>query len=323
MVSPVTTPPPPPASGAGGGVLALTAVTALAPASWGATYLITTELLPPDHPMFAGLVRALPAGLAALALTRTLPRGIWWWRAAVLGGLNIGLFFPLLFVAAERLPGGVAATFGAAQPLVVAVLATVLLGERPTVRRFAWGLLGVAGVALVVLGPAAALSAAGVAAGLAGAVSMAAGVTLTKRWSRPDAVGPLAFAGWQLTAGGLVLLPLTVLAEGMPPAVDAAAAGGYLWFATVGGLGAYALWFRGIGLLPVTSVAMLALVSPLVAAVLGAVVLGQLLGPLQLVGFLLALAAIVGGSLPSGGTGSGPGYQRRRSRSRTERPSGS
>ena len=28
---------------------------------------------------------------------RTLPKGIWWWRSLVLGALNIGIFFALLF----------------------------------------------------------------------------------------------------------------------------------------------------------------------------------------------------------------------------------
>lgn len=243
-------------------------------------------------------MRALPAGLLALAFTRTFPRGGWWWRALTLGTLNIGLFFPLLFVAAERLPGGVAATLGAVQPMMVAVLAVVVLGERPSFRRFGWGALGVVGVGLVVLGPAATLGPAGVVAGVAGAVSMACGVILTKRWGRPPGVGPQAFAGWQLTAGGLVLVPLTVLIEGAPPPLDLSAAAGYLWLGAIGGLFAYVLWFHGIASLPVTSVALLALLSPLVAATLGAVVLGEWFGPLQLLGFLLALAAIVGGQLP-------------------------
>ena len=41
----------------------------------------------------------------------------------MLGALNIGLFFALVFVAAYRLPRGVAATVGTAQPLLVASLA--------------------------------------------------------------------------------------------------------------------------------------------------------------------------------------------------------
>ncbi|MEU1665721.1 EamA family transporter [Streptomyces sparsogenes] len=288
--------------GAGGirrGDLPRTALTALAPLVWGTTYVVTTELLPPGHPLFAGLLRALPAGLIALAVTRTLPRGAWWGKAAALGVLNIGLFLPLLFVAAERLPGGVAATLGAAQPLGVAVLAVTVLHERLSVWRLLWGVIGVVGVGLVVIGPRAALDTTGIVAGLAGAATMALGVTLTKRWGRPAGVGPTAFAGWQLTAGGLFLVPVTFLVEGTPPAIDGAAALGYLWLGLVGGLISYALWFQGITTLPVTSVAVLGLLSPLVAAVLGAVLLGQTLGPVQLLGFGLSLAAIVAGQLPA------------------------
>ncbi|MFG2567730.1 EamA family transporter [Streptomyces sp. NPDC048567] len=280
------------------GALPRTALTALAPAVWGTTYLVTTEFLPAGHPLFAGFLRALPAGLIALALTRTLPRGAWWGKAAVLGVLNIGLFLPLLFIAAERLPGGVAATLGAAQPLVVAVLAVAVLRQPLAARPLLWGVTGVLGVGLVVIGPGARLDGAGVAAGLAGAATMGLGVTLTKRWGRPEGVGPLAFTGWQLTAGGLFLAPVAFLAEGAPPAIDGRAALGYLWLGLVGGLLTYALWFRGIGALPVTSVAVLGLLSPLVAAGLGALVLGQTLGPVQLAGFALALASIVGGQLP-------------------------
>ena len=69
---------------------------------------MTEEFLPPDRPMFAALMRALPAGLLLLAFTRTLPRGEWWWKSAVLGLCNIGLFFPLIFLSAYGLPGGLA-----------------------------------------------------------------------------------------------------------------------------------------------------------------------------------------------------------------------
>ncbi|MEU8636510.1 EamA family transporter [Amycolatopsis sp. NPDC048633] len=275
------------------------ALTAFAPAVWGTTYLVTTEFLPAGHPLFAGLLRALPAGLIALVLTRTLPRGAWWGKAAVLGVLNIGLFLPLLFIAAQRLPGGVAATLGAAQPLVVAVLSVGLLRERLSGWRLCWGVAGMAGVGLVVIGPAAVFDGVGVAAGLGGAVTMAFGVTLTKRWGRPAGVGPTAFAGWQLTAGGLFLLPLTAVFEGAPPPIDTDAVLGYLWLGLVGGLLAYALWFRGVTTLPVASVAVLALLSPLVAAILGAAVLHQTLGPVQLAGFALALAALVAGQVPA------------------------
>lgn len=197
-----------------------TVLTAAAPVVWGTTYLVTTQFLPGGHPLFAAVARSLPAGLVALALTRVLPSGVWWWRSVLLGGLNIALFFPLLFIAAEHLPGGVAATLGSIQPLLVAGLAVGILGERPSWRRIAWAVVGVVGVGLVVLAPSAALSLSGIVAGLAGAVAMALGVVLTKRWGRPPGVTPMVYAGWQLTAGGALLVPFMLAFEGVPQGVD-------------------------------------------------------------------------------------------------------
>ncbi|MDN5726880.1 MAG: EamA family transporter, partial [Propionibacteriales bacterium] len=175
------------------------AVTAIGPIVWGTTYVVTTELLPADRPLFAALARALPAGLIALAIGRTLPRGSWWWRSVVLGILNIGAFFPLLFVAAYRLPGGVAATVGAVSPLMVAVLAIGLLGQRPTRWRLAWGVVAVIGVACMVLRPGASFDPIGLLAALIGTAAMATGTVLIKRWGLPAGVGPVALTGWQLT----------------------------------------------------------------------------------------------------------------------------
>src|SRR4028119_712832 len=98
-------------------------LTALTPVIWGTTYFATTEFLPPGRTFFSAAMRALPVGLLMLLFVRQLPQGIWWWRVLVLGTLNFGLFFPLLFTAAYRLPGGIASTVGAIQPFVVAILA--------------------------------------------------------------------------------------------------------------------------------------------------------------------------------------------------------
>ena len=288
-----TAPPPAPAvaTAARRSLWLVTALTAVAPITWGTTYVVTTEWLPPDRPLLAATVRALPAGLLLVAAGRVLPRGAWWWKAALLGTLNIGAFFALLFVAAYRLPGGVAAVLGAVQPLVVALLALPLLGQPLRARTFALGATGVAGVALVVLTDAARLDALGVLAGLVGTVCMGTGVVLTKRWGRPVPV--LAFTGWQLAAGGLVLLPVALAVEGLPPALTAGHVGGFLYLAVVNTALAYVLWLRGIGLLPADRVSFLALLSPVVAAAAGWVLLGQSLGPLQLTGVVLALGSVV------------------------------
>ena len=98
-------------------------LTALAPAVWGSTYIVTTEALPAGYPVTLAALRALPAGLLLFAVTRCLPHPAWLVRTFLLGSLNFALFWALLFVAAYRLPGGVAATLGLLQAMMVILMA--------------------------------------------------------------------------------------------------------------------------------------------------------------------------------------------------------
>ena len=266
-------------------------LTALPPCAWGTTYIVTSELLPLDRPLLAAVLRSLPAGLLLAILVRRRPRGSWWWRSAVLGVLNIGVFFAFLFIAAYRLPGGAAATIGALQPLIVAVLASRWIGEKLTLSKLTAGVIGLVGVALLVLQAQVRLDILGVLAALGGAASMACGVVLTKRWGRPDTL--LATTSWQLIAGGLFLAPIAFLIEGPPPA-DPTLSNvlGYLYLATIGTALAYALWFRGVHLLPTSSTAILGLLSPLVATAAGWALLDQALTPGQVLGAVIILATL-------------------------------
>ncbi|MFE9632910.1 EamA family transporter [Streptomyces sp. NPDC006463] len=281
---------------------ATVALTALAPVSWGSTYFVATELLPPDRPLFTGVMRALPAGLLLTALARTLPQGRWWWRSAVLGTLNIGAFFPLLFLSAYRLPGGVAAVLGSVGPLFVIGLAALVLGERARLRTVLAAVAGAFGVSMVVLTAEARLDLVGIVAGVISSASMGAGTVMAKRWGRPEGVGPLAVAGWQLVMGGLVIIPVAALVEGAPPALDGKAFLGYGYMMLINTGIAYWLWFRGIGQLTATSVTLLSPLSPLTAAVIGWAALGQALTPVQLVGMAIAFGATVAGQLAAAGT---------------------
>ncbi|MFE0424148.1 EamA family transporter [Streptomyces sp. NPDC058953] len=274
---------------------AVIALTALAPISWGSTYAVTTELLPPDRPLFTAVVRALPAGLLIMAMTRVRPRGSWWGKAAVLGALNIGAFFPLLFLAAYRLPGGVAAVAGSVGPLFVIGLSALLLGERASTRATLAAIAASFGVSMVVLKAGAGLDTVGVIAGLASSASMSAGTVLTKRWGRPEGVGPLVMTGWQLTAGGLLIVPVALAVEGAPPALDGTNVAGYVYLALVNTAVAYWLWFRGIEQLTATSATLLGPLSPITAAVVGWAALGEALTPVQLLGMTLAFGATLVG----------------------------
>ena len=265
--------------------------TALAPSIWGTTYLVSTEWLPPGRPLLAAVLRALPAGMLLLALTRRLPRGSWWWRSAILGALNIGAFFALLFVAAYRLPGGVAATITSAQPLLVAVLSAWLLGEQLAWRTVSCALIGIVGVSLLVLRAHARLDWLGVAAAVGAAMVMALGIVLAKRWRSPAPV--LATTAWQLVSGGALVLPLALLIEGPPSSLSAQNLAGYGYLSVIGASLAYVIWFHGIRALSHTKVTFLVLLSPVVATTLGWIVLGQRLSVLQIFGALLVLGSVI------------------------------
>lgn len=271
----------------------LVLLTAVAPAAWGTTYIVTDKLLPPDRPLFAATVRALPVGLVLLALLRRRPHGIWWVRALVLGTCNIGLFFPLVFLAAYHLPGGLAATVQAASPLVVMAMALPALGERPGTVRVLAAVVGLVGVALLVLRSPGQVSPLGLAAALGSVAVSAFGFILVKRWPAP--VDMLTLVSWQLVAGGLVLLPVGLLVEGAPPAVGAPALAGFVWLAVVGTGIAYYCWFRGLAGMPAGAVSLVGLINPVVGTVLGVVVAGELFGWVQALGMVLVLGGVVAG----------------------------
>ncbi|SJZ90116.1 probable blue pigment (indigoidine) exporter [Enhydrobacter aerosaccus] len=265
-------------------------LTAIAPAVWGSTYLVTTQFLPQGYPLTVSMLRALPAGLLLLLAVRQLPHGAWWSRVFVLGALNFSIFWAMLFVAAYRLPGGVAATVGAIQPLIVLLLARLLLGSRIHPLAVFASFAGVAGVALLILTPSATLDPIGIAAGLAGAVSMAAGTVLTSRWRPP--VSSLTFTAWQLTAGGMLLLPAVLWLEPTLPPLTSANLAGFAYLGLIGAAFTYYLWFRGIGRLEPATVSPLALLSPVTAVILGWAFLAQSLTPMQIAGMILVLGSV-------------------------------
>ena len=265
-------------------------LTSAAPAIWGSTYVVTTLMLPPGIPLTVAMLRALPAGLLLLLFVRQLPQGVWWPRVFLLGALNFSVFWAMLFVAAYRLPGGVAATLGAIQPLLVIALARLLLGAPVRGLAVLAAAAGLGGVALLVLTPKAALDPIGVAAGLASAASMALGTVLSRRWQPP--VSALTFTSWQLTAGGILLAPAALLAEPALPAFSLLNVAGIAYLGLIGAALTYVLWFRGVARLEPAVVSSLGFLSPVTAVLLGWGVLGQSLSAAQLVGMAVVVASV-------------------------------
>ncbi|MFC4159886.1 EamA family transporter [Chitinimonas lacunae] len=265
-------------------------LTSLAPMIWGSTYIVTTELLPPDRPFSAAAIRALPAGILLVLLARRLPAKRDWGRMLLLSALNIGVFQALLFIAAYRLPGGLAAVVGATQPLMVMTLAWIMAQQVPPRMALLAGLLGVAGMAALLLSPATHWDSLGLLAAAVGAGCMATGTYLTRRW-QPD-LPLLALTGWQLLLGGLMLAPVAILADPPLPSLQLSQVLAYSYLSLAGALLAYTLWFHGLTQISPVAVSSLNLLSPITAVILGWLLLGQTITGIALLGLLLVLASV-------------------------------
>ena len=271
-------------------------VTAVAPLAWGTTYVVTRQLLPVDAPLWGAAIRALPAGLLLLLLARRLPRGSWWWRSVVLGTINIGAFFLLIYVAAQALPSSVAASIMALAPLALTGFAWWLLSQRPTARTVVGAVSGIAGVVLLIGGAQGRLSTAGVLASGSALLLSAFGSVLATRWA--DGTPVLATTAWQLAAGGTVLTVVALVVEGLPPVVGPSTVAGYAFTSVVATALAFVCWFAGLQRIRAGAVGVIGLLNPVAGVALGSLVAHERLAPAQLAGIALTLAGIVVATRP-------------------------
>ncbi len=279
---------------------------ALTPIIFGTTYLLTTEFLPPGRPLLAALMRSLPTGLV-LIIGSPIPPRRWMARFFILSVLYASGLFPLLFIAAYRLPGGVAAVINSLSPLLVVVISVPLLGSRIRAIQIVAGILGTAGVALLVLQSDARLDGVGLIAMAGAAIMFSVATVLTKRWGRPEGMTTIGVTGWIFLFAGLTLLPATLLIEGLPDHLTTGNIAGLVYLVLISGIVAYAVWFWGLERLSASAVTFLTLLNPVTAAVLGWVVLDQRLNHWQLLGAVIVLVSVVMGQ---------PGtFDRRRRRS--------
>lgn len=267
------------------------ALTAVAPVAWGANYFVTHEYLPADSPLYGAALRALPAGLVLLALCRRLPRGVWWGRSALLGLLNVSVFFVLVYAASQLLPTSVASTVMAAAPLTMMLVAWPLISERPGRAHLAGAVIGLGGVCLMLLTGAAGAGAPGVLASVAAMLVSSFGHILAKRWNAGTDV--LASTAWQLTAGGLLLLPVAAAVEGPPPPLSPQTLLAFAYVALIATALAFVAWFTGLRHLSAGTVGLIGLLNPVTGVLLGTAVAGETLTSRQLCGLLLVLTGVV------------------------------
>ena len=122
---------------------------------------------------------------------------------------------------------------------------------------------------------------------------MGLGTVLVKRWKPP--VSLIVFTAWQLTAGGLILLPIALITEGSFEEISRTNLWGFIYLGLIGTGLAYALWFRGIRKISATAVSYLGLLSPVVATLIGYVFLQEAFTTVQWIGIAIVLVAILVG----------------------------
>lgn len=217
------------------------------------------------------------------------------WRASVLGrvlvtGVAMAVYQTAYFaaIAESGLAVATVVTIGAT-PVLVAAGGRLLLGERLSAAGLGAVAIALTGLAMLTLGDgSASFSAAGVGWALLSAAGYA-GVTLLNRASTDE---PYATATGGFVVGGLCLLPVA-LAQGLPPSGDPLASWAIVvYLGTVPTALAYGLFFTGLVAVRATTAAVISLVEPVGAAILGILLLGERLTPAAACGSALLLGAV-------------------------------
>jgi drug/metabolite transporter (DMT)-like permease len=270
---------------------------------WGSTYTaikIGVQYLPP---LVLASTRYMISGVLMLLLCRLRGLGLGITRRemfylAVIGillltGGNILLIWGELYIAS-----GLAALLVAVVPLYVALLGMVVPGgERLRARGWFGVILGLAGLG-VLLSPSLrhgfgsqGKTAMGAVIVLLSALCWSVGSLVSRHTRLP--VNPFVASGWQMLFAGLVNVALATAFRAWPQAHWTHAAWGSIaYLVTFGSLVGYTAYIWLIEHVPVPKLATYAYVNPIVAVILGAIVLGERLGPTEYIGMVAVLAAV-------------------------------
>jgi len=266
---------------------------------WGSTYLaiaIAVQTLPP---LFSAGLRFLVAGLVLLAVVAAR-RGLRIERAQLVGASIVGLLLLVggngFVVLAERtVPSGLTALIIASVPLWIVIFRRIA-GDRVHRSTFVGVAVGFAGVAFLVIGRGASgtIDPFGLGILLIATVSWALGTFIAPRLRMPrDA---LLSTGLQQLAGGIVLVALGAAAGEVAHLEPAGWSTGSLvamaYLVVFGSLVAFTAYSWLLQNAPVSLVATYAYVNPVIAVLLGALILAEPVTPSIVLGAAIIVAAV-------------------------------
>ncbi|HEX5131736.1 MAG TPA: EamA family transporter [Candidatus Krumholzibacteria bacterium] len=265
---------------------------------WGSTWMAIKVGLRGAPPLTSIAVRMTIATVIVLAILRVgripLPRD----RRFVAVGIALGFFhivlpYTLVYYGEQRIPSGLAAVLYAAMPLVVALIARAVFGDRLTPRKIVGIVAGMAGVAVIFsdslhVGPHEAV---GVVIVTLSMLAATVGSIITKRWAygyHPVASLLIPFAVGAVVTGVMALAVDRV----NPLHFDATTWLTIVYLAAAGSVTAFALFFYVMQHLEVTVVSYQTFIIPVLAVLLGRVVLGEQISLRVAAGAGLILAGV-------------------------------
>ncbi len=280
------------------------AMVIMATVLWGANFNLSKPVLAELHPLLAGTLRFIVAAAFLLTLAawqRQPVRLIRHIRAyGTLGVLGVVGFNLLFFYGMQRTSAINGALIMATNPLVTALLAATILGERLSARQIMAFPLALAGVGVVVLGDGASLvPAVGDQMIMAANLLWAVYNILAKRMM-PTQEGGLANTAALMMIGTLVMIPLTLIAAPVPPHLpDVRAILALIAMAVGGSALSYLFWNAALSRLGVSRTALFLNLVPVAAMVISTLG-GTIPAPVQLVGAALTLGAVSMAMMPGG-----------------------
>jgi drug/metabolite transporter (DMT)-like permease len=266
--------------------------------SWGLTWPQAKFLLSEMPPFTMRSVTTVGGAVFAFAVAALRreelrpPRSQWGWLT-VFAMLNFGGFMVFSTLALAWLNASEAVIVTYTLPIWAGVLAWPLLGERLTLRRAAAMVLGLAGVALLVgVGSVQARwsKLPGVGCGLLAAAIFGLGTVVSKRHRL--ALPPVTSVAWQAAIGAIPVLILALWERPDWSAVTPVAWLCCLYIMVMPLTVAYLAWFRALRFVPASTAATMVLISPLVGVFGSALLLGDPMGPRQLLAMAVTLTGV-------------------------------
>jgi drug/metabolite transporter (DMT)-like permease len=249
---------------------------------WGSTWLVIAEGLRDLPPLTSAGARFALAFLVMVAIAPRLHRregGVrppaWLWL--VVGGLNFGVSYAIVYMTETLLPSGLVSVLWAVFPLMMAVAGHGWLDEHMSLRQWGGLVLGLAGVASLFLTDLQAFGPEALPTALLLLLSplvCVIGQTCLKRHGA--GVSSVLVNRNAMGFGALLLVCGALFFERDAPAVwTGSALFSVVWLAVFGTVVTFSLLFWLLRHAPATQLSMIAFITPVLALLLGALVAGE------------------------------------------------